>query len=80
MAGAGIAAFGQAAAMVVAQTFVVASTGAAATNAAQIKDEKVKEYLNPILTSEAAQESYLKKNGKMYKYREKVVHITGYAQ
>jgi hypothetical protein len=45
-----------------------------------IKDEKVKEYLNPILTSEATQEAYLKKNGKMYKYKEKVVHITGYAQ
>ena len=45
-----------------------------------IKDEKVKEYLNPILTSEASQESHLKKNGKMYKYKEKVVHITGYAQ
>lgn len=45
-----------------------------------IKDEKVKEYLNPILTNEAAQEAYLKKNGKVYKYKEKVVHITGYAQ
>ncbi|HUP12040.1 MAG TPA: DUF6569 family protein [Niastella sp.] len=45
-----------------------------------MKDEEVKEYLNPILTSEAVQESYLKKNGKMYKYKEKVVHITGYAQ
>jgi len=45
-----------------------------------IKDEKVKEYLNPVLESETTQEAYLKKNGKMYKYREKVVHITGYAQ
>ena len=45
-----------------------------------IKDEQVKEYLNPILASEASQEAYLKKNGKMYKYKEKVVHITGYAQ
>ncbi len=45
-----------------------------------IKDEKVKAYLNPILTSEASQEAYLKKNGKMYRYKEKVVHITGYAQ
>jgi hypothetical protein len=52
------------------------STGSAPV----IKDEKVKEYLNPILTSEAGQQSYLKKNGKMYKYKEKVVHITGYAQ
>jgi hypothetical protein len=45
-----------------------------------IKDEKIKEYLKPVLTSEASQEAYLKKNGKLYKYREKVVHITGYAQ
>jgi len=45
-----------------------------------IKDEKVKEYLEPILTNETSQEAYLKKNGKMYKYREKVIHITGYAQ
>ena len=45
-----------------------------------IDNEKIKEYLDPILTSEGAQEAYLKKNGKMYKYREKVVHITGYAQ
>jgi hypothetical protein len=45
-----------------------------------IKDEKVKEYLNPILANEATQEAYLKKNGKVYKYKEKVVHITGYAK
>lgn len=45
-----------------------------------IKDEKVKEYLDPILTSETTQETYLKKNGKMYKYHEKVFHITGYAK
>ncbi|OQP67525.1 ARPP-1 family domain-containing protein [Niastella populi] len=45
-----------------------------------INDETVKAYLNPILTSEATQEAYLKKNGKMYRYKEKVVHITGYAQ
>lgn len=45
-----------------------------------INNEKIKEYLDPILTSEAGQETYLKKNGKMYKYREKVVHITGYAR
>ncbi|OQP47137.1 hypothetical protein A4H97_06395 [Niastella yeongjuensis] len=45
-----------------------------------IKDDKVKEYLHPILTSEPAQEVFLKKNGKVYKYKEKVVHITGYAQ
>lgn len=45
-----------------------------------IKDEKVKEYLNNILTDETTQAAWLKKNGKIYKYRDKVVHITGYAQ
>jgi hypothetical protein len=55
---------------------------AAATygSAVTIKDEKVKAYLDPILTSEAGQEEYLKKNGKIYKYKEKVIHINGYAQ
>ena len=45
-----------------------------------INNKKIKEYLDPILSSEGTQDAYLKKNGKMYKYREKVVHITGYAQ
>lgn len=45
-----------------------------------IKDEKVKEYLDNILTDETTQEAWLKKNGKIYKYDDKVVHITGYAQ
>lgn len=49
-------------------------------NTPVIKDEKVKEYLNNILTDETSQEAWLKKNGKLYKYRDKVVHITGYAQ
>ncbi|WP_207512265.1 ARPP-1 family domain-containing protein [Longitalea luteola] len=45
-----------------------------------IADDKVKAYLDPILADEASQEAYLKKNGKVYKYKQKVVHITGYAQ
>jgi hypothetical protein len=45
-----------------------------------IDNKKIKDYLDHILTSEPAQEAYLKKNGKMYKYHDKVVHITGYAQ
>jgi hypothetical protein len=49
-------------------------------SAPTISNEKVKNYLDPILTSESLQEAYLKKNGKVYKYKEKVVHITGYAQ
>ena len=45
-----------------------------------IKNDKVKEYLDRILTDESSQEEYLKKNGKIYKYNEKVIHITGYGQ
>ena len=45
-----------------------------------INNKKIKEYLDPILTNESSQEEYLKKNGKVYKYKDKVVHITGYAQ
>lgn len=45
-----------------------------------IKDEKVKEYLDKILTDEESQKAYLKKNGKIYRYKEKVIHITGYGE
>lgn len=44
------------------------------------KDEKVKSYLDKILTSERGQEEYLKKNGKIFRYEQKVYHITGYAE
>jgi hypothetical protein len=45
-----------------------------------IKDKQVKEYLDNILTDEQRQEAWLKRNGKIFKYRDKVIHITGYAQ
>ncbi len=45
-----------------------------------ISDEKVKTYLDRILTDEASQREYLKKHGKIYKYEGKVFHITGYAE
>ena len=47
-----------------------------------LSDEKVKEYLDNFLKDETSQENYLeeKKNGKLFKYKEKVVHITAYAQ
>jgi hypothetical protein len=45
-----------------------------------IKDEKIKTYLDKILTDETSQREYLKKNGKIYKYKEKVIHITGYGE
>ncbi len=45
-----------------------------------IKNEKVKNYLDKILTDEESQLEYLKKNGKIYRYKEKVIHITGYGE
>lgn len=48
--------------------------------AVTIKDEKIKTYLDKILTDETSQREYLKKNGKIYRYKEKVIHITGYGE
>lgn len=45
-----------------------------------IENQQVKAYLDPILTNEQSQEAYLKTNGKIFKNRDKVIHITGYAQ
>jgi hypothetical protein len=45
-----------------------------------IKDSAVKEYLDKILTDEESQRAYLEKNGKIYRYKEKVIHITGYGE
>jgi len=45
-----------------------------------VSDDKVKAYLDPILTDEQGQLEYLKKNGKVYKYNGKVIHITGFGQ
>ena len=45
-----------------------------------IQDSTVKKYLDKILTSEQGQEEYLKKNGKIFRYEQKVYHITGYAE
>lgn len=43
-------------------------------------DDKVKEYLDNFLTDETSQRAYLEKNGKIFKYKDKVIHITAYAQ
>jgi hypothetical protein len=45
-----------------------------------IKDPAVKTYLDKILTSEREQEEYLKKHGKIFRFEQKVYHITGYAE
>ena len=43
-----------------------------------ITDKKVKLYMDKILTGETSQEEYLKKNGKIYRYKDKVIHFTSY--
>lgn len=45
-----------------------------------IKDDSVKTYLDKILTDEEGQREYLKKNGKIFRHKEKVIHITGYGE
>ncbi len=48
--------------------------------AVSISDEKVKKYMDKILTDEKSQEAYLKKNGKIFRYDGKVFHITGFGE
>jgi len=43
-------------------------------------NEKVKKYLEPILINEESQAKHLKLNGKIYRYRDKVIHITGFGE
>jgi hypothetical protein len=45
-----------------------------------VQDPAVKKYLDKILSSEKGQEEYLKKNGKIFRYEQKVYHITSYAE
>ena len=43
-----------------------------------VTDEAVKKYLDQFLQDEDSQESFLKKNGKIFKHNGKVFHITSY--
>ncbi|MBC7850080.1 MAG: hypothetical protein H7Y31_10105, partial [Chitinophagaceae bacterium] len=45
-----------------------------------ISDEKVKKYMDQILADEKQQAEYLKKNGKIFKYENRIIHITGVGQ
>jgi hypothetical protein len=47
---------------------------------AAVADDKVKEYLDKFLKDVSSQQAWLEKNGKIFKYRDKVIHITAYAQ
>jgi hypothetical protein len=43
-----------------------------------LSDDKVKKYMDNILKDEKTQEEFVKKNGKLFKYKNKVVHLTTY--
>ena len=44
----------------------------------EVDDKAVKKYVDQFLADEISQEQYLKKNGKLYKYNEHVIHLTAY--
>lgn len=44
----------------------------------EVKDGEVELAMYPILNDEISQEEYCRKNGKLYKYKGKVFHVTGY--
>jgi len=43
-----------------------------------VSDSLVKKYTDQFLIDEKSQEQFLKKNGKLYKYNGKVIHLTAY--
>jgi len=43
-------------------------------------NEKVKKYIDPILINEESQINHLKTNGKIYRFKGKVIHITGFGE
>jgi hypothetical protein len=45
-----------------------------------IKDDKVKKYMDKILTDEKSQAEYLKKNGKIFRHQGTVIHLTGFGE
>lgn len=47
---------------------------------ATARDAVVEQYMDKILTDERQQEQYLKKNGKIFRYEQKVYHLTGYRE
>jgi ARG and Rhodanese-Phosphatase-superfamily-associated Protein domain len=43
-----------------------------------VNDKHVKDYMDQFLVDEKTQEEYLKKNGKIFKYNDRVIHLTAY--
>jgi len=46
----------------------------------RIKQDDVKKYMDELLKDEASQEEFLKRNGKIYRFQGRVIHITGFGQ
>ena len=45
-----------------------------------MRDEQIMTYTDKFLKDEGRQEQYLKKNGKMFRFQGKVIHITSYSE
>lgn len=45
-----------------------------------IPDEKVRKYMDQLLTDEKSQAEYVKKNGKIFRHQGKVIHLTGFGE
>ncbi|HUR10966.1 MAG TPA: DUF6569 family protein, partial [Flavitalea sp.] len=43
-------------------------------------DDDVRKYMDKFLKDETQQEQYLRKNGKIFRHKGKVIHITSYAE
>lgn len=43
-----------------------------------VSNRLVKSYMDQFMPDERSQEEYLKKNGKLYKYNDRVIHLTAY--
>ncbi len=46
----------------------------------RIRKEDVQNYCDQMLKDEAAQEEFIKRNGKAYRYQGRLIHITGFGQ
>jgi hypothetical protein len=45
-----------------------------------VGDEEIKSFINPVLIDETSQKNYCDKNGKLFRYKGKVFHLTAYPE
>jgi hypothetical protein len=43
-----------------------------------LANDDIKKYMDQVLTNETLQDEYCKKNGKIFRVDNKVIHVTGY--